>query len=193
MDETTFWDLLERSRAATEDQDDRLEWLTAELTERPPHDIADFQVLLDHIRGRADTWDHWGAAHLICGGSSDDGFFYFLAWLVGLGRDSFTRIAEDPDELATIPLVQELAGVDVDDWGPDDWPGWEALDYVAREAYRRLTGESDGLDAALTVRGHEPMVTPDPEGIAWEFDVKAELIGRLPRLSALFSERVAHG
>jgi hypothetical protein len=193
MDEATFWDLIDRSQAHTDDQDERLEWLTAQLAKRPPDDMADFQVLLDHIRGRADTWDHWGAAHLICGGCSDDGFFYFLTWLVGLGRDRFTRIAANPDELAAIPEIQELAAVDVDDWAPDDWPDWEALDYVAREAYRQLTGESDGLDAALTVRAHEPMVTPDPEGIPWEFDVKAEIVSRLPRLSELFSERVAHG
>ena len=44
-------------------------------------------------RKRADTWLMWGAARIIMQGwCSDDGFFYFQPWLVGLGRDAFARL-----------------------------------------------------------------------------------------------------
>ncbi|WP_170156209.1 DUF4240 domain-containing protein [Umezawaea tangerina] len=190
MDETTFWTLVEQDGDA--DPDERLDRLTTRLASLPPPDITDFQVLLDHIRGRADTWDHWAAAHLVLGGCSDDGFFYFLAWLVGLGRARFGGIAEDPDALADHPRVRHLATLDPDAWGTDV-PGWEALDYVAREAYIRATGEYDGLDTALAARGHAPMVAPDPDGTPWDPDDADELLRRLPRLSALFADRIAHG
>ncbi|WNV86511.1 DUF4240 domain-containing protein [Umezawaea sp. Da 62-37] len=188
MDETTFWTLVEHD--ADRVPDDRLDRLTTRLAGLPPPDVADFQVLLDHVRGRADTWDHWAAAHLVLGGCSDDGFFYFLAWLVGLGRTRFARVAEDPDALADHPAVQHLATLAPGVPSSDD-PDWEALDYVAREAYRRTTGDPDGLDTALAARGHEPMVAPDPDGAPWDFDDTAELLRRLPRLTALFADRDA--
>ncbi len=193
MDEATFWTLLDQSGTTTRDPDERLAWLTTRLASLPPPDITDFQVLLDHIRGRADTWNHWGAAHLVLGGCSDDGFFYFLGWLVGLGRSHFTTIAADPDALADLVLVRRLATADVDTWPTDDLPDWEGLDYVAREAHRLRTGDYDGLDTDLTARGHAPMVSPDPDGEPWDFDALPELLHRLPRLSALFADRVAHG
>jgi uncharacterized protein DUF4240 len=190
MDEATFWALLEQSGT---EPDERVDWLTTKLAGLPPPDIADFQVLLDHVRGRADTWTHWGAAHLVLDGCSDDGFFYFLAWLVGLGRSRFTAIAADPDALADLDLVRLIATTDLDTWPAGNLLDWEELDYAAREAFRLRTGEYHGLDAALAARGHEPLVGPDPDGDPWDFDDLPELLRRLPRLSALFAERVAHG
>jgi len=190
MDEATFWTLLELS--GTEPHE-RVDWLTTKLASLPPPDIADFQVLLDHIRGRADTWTHWGAAHLVLDGCSDDGFFYFLGWLVGLGHARFTAIAADPDALADVDLVRGLATADADTWSEGGPLGWEDLDYVARDAYRQRTGEYHGLDTALAARGHEPMVSPEPDGAPWDFDALPELLRRLPRLSTLFADRVAHG
>jgi len=37
---------------------------------------------------KAYTWDLWGAAYLINGGCSDDGFEYFRRWLVSRGATS---------------------------------------------------------------------------------------------------------
>ncbi|HEX6345555.1 DUF4240 domain-containing protein [Umezawaea sp.] len=193
MDEASFWALIERSAAATRTPAERLTWLTTHLASLPPPDITDFQVLLDHVRGRADTWRHWGAANLVLGGCSDDGFFYFLAWLVGLGRAGFTAVAADPDALADLAPVQRLATTDPDAWPTDEPLDWEGLDYVAREAHRRRTGDHDGLDADLAARRHASMVSPEPDGEPWDFDALPELLSRLPRLSALFADRVAHG
>lgn len=171
MDTTTFWELLELSRHETADQDERAEWLTAALTELPPGDVADFQVHVDTIRGRVDTWPLRGAAHLLGDGCSDDGFHYFQGWLIGLGRAAFDHVATDPDSLADlIPATDEV-------------PEWESLDYVAPEAYHQITGDPDGLDAALLARGHQTADNPQPDGQTWDFDDHDENRRRLPRLS----------
>jgi hypothetical protein len=48
------------------------------------------------------TWDLWGAAYLINGGASDDGFEYFRSWLISMGHDVFSNAVRDPDSLANI-------------------------------------------------------------------------------------------
>jgi len=102
----------------------------------PQAEIVDFQVWLDRVWRRADTWDMWGAAYLLCDSlCSGDGFWYFQVWLIGLGRDAFQRAVANPDNLASLPEVLRLAGRPVDDWSHDDWPDWESLSYVAWEAY----------------------------------------------------------
>ena len=47
-------------------------------------------------------WDLWGAAYLINGGCSDDGFEYFRRWLVLQGRDVFQAAVSNPDTLAEV-------------------------------------------------------------------------------------------
>jgi Protein of unknown function (DUF4240) len=106
MDVDAFWELIERSRQETSDQDARLEWLQRQLARQPTAEIVDFQVWLDRARRRADTWDMWGAAYLLCDSlCSGDGFWYFQVWLIGLGRDAFERAVADPDNLASLPEV----------------------------------------------------------------------------------------
>ncbi|MEV4483620.1 DUF4240 domain-containing protein [Micromonospora coxensis] len=186
MHRDEFWALIEGSAAVAADPDERLAWLTDRLAERPVGDVVDFAVRLDELRGLVDTWRHWGAALLICGGlCSDDGFHYFQAWLVGLGRAVFERVADDPDALADVPQVRRLAGRGPREWAEDEWPEWECLDYVADEAYERITGE-EGLDEAVEARGRELSSSPDPIDERWDLDDRVELARRYPRLAALF-------
>jgi hypothetical protein len=170
MDNTAFWELLEHSRHETADQDERTEWLTGRLAGLAPRDVVDFQVHVDLVRARIDTWPLWGAAYLIGDGCSDDGFHYFQGWVIGLGRDAVERAAADPDSLADV------------DWSSGEIPEWEELDLVAPEAYRQLTGEPEGLHEALTARGHQVRSTTSGED--WDFDDAEETTRRLPRLSA---------
>lgn len=175
MDLTSFWELVDSSRAVTSDQDERLEWLTSVLASLPAGEIADFQVHLDRQRSRVDTWDHWAAAAVVNGGCSDDGCLYFQSWLVGLGREEFERIAGDPDALASVVtpgLSFELE--------------WEELDYVAAEAFRLASGDAEGLEKELLARGHASRSSPAPYGAQWDPDDPAEVFARLPRLAALF-------
>jgi hypothetical protein len=184
MDVDAFWSLIERSRQEAGDPDARLEWLQRQLARQPAAEIVDFQVWLDRARRRADTWDMWGAAYLLCDSlCSGDGFFYFQVWLIGLGRDAFEQAVADPDNLAGLPEVVRLAGRPVDDRSRGEWPDWEALGGVAWAAYEQVTGEEEGIHAAMEARGHHSPHDPDPAGEPWDFEDAAEAARRLPRLS----------
>jgi hypothetical protein len=191
MDEDEFWELIERSRSATGDPWARLRWLQGQLAQRPESEIVDFQVWIDHLRRRADTWHMWNAAYLVCDGlCSGDGFWYFQVWLIGLGRHAFGRALADPDNLASHPEVLRLVGRPVDDWSNDEWPEWESLAYVASDAYEQRTGDGDrdgkAFYDAMEARGHHSPTDPAPTGEAWDFDDPAEAARRLPQLSRLF-------
>ncbi|MER7002387.1 DUF4240 domain-containing protein [Dactylosporangium sp. NPDC000555] len=194
MELNGFWTLIEASRAATNDPDERAEWLTDRLAVLPLREIEDFQVHLDQMRARVDTWTMWGAGYQIMNGlCSDDGFFYFQGWLVGLGRDNFERVAADPDALAEVPEIQRLAGRGTGDWAEDEWPDWEIVDYVAGEAHERRTGEEESLDDALEARGHESPSVPDPSGEGWSPGDPHEVARRLPRIGRMFPSGARSG
>lgn len=187
MEMDSFWHLIEGSWRHTADPDERLEWLTAQLSRLPRAEIVDFQVWLDRLHRWADSWHMWGAAYQLCDGMcSVDGFWYFQAWLVGLGRDRFERVVVDPDALTDVPQVVRLAGRPVDSWAEDEWPEWESLDYVAGRAYAQVAGEDESFDEALEARGHDSGLSPEPTGERWDFDDAAEMARRFPRLSAMF-------
>jgi hypothetical protein len=187
MEMDSFWDLIERSWRHTADPDERLEWLATQLVQLPPAEIVEFQVWLDRLHRWTDSWQLWGAAHQICDGlCSVDGFWYFQAWLVGLGREGFERVVAEPDALADVPQVRRLAGRGVDSWSEDEWPEWEALDYVAGRAYAQVTGEVEGFEEAIEARGHDSSLSPEPAGERWDFEDAAEVARRFPRLSRMF-------
>jgi uncharacterized protein DUF4240 len=133
----------------------------------------------------------WAAGYRITSGlCSTDGFWYFLPWLVGLGREHFDRVVADPDALADVTEVRRLSRLTMNRWSDDDWPHWEALNYTSRRAYDAATGEVEGIIDALRTLGHEYPEDPVPTGDIWDFDDEAEMTRRLPRLSALFPTQV---
>ncbi|MFI1197610.1 DUF4240 domain-containing protein [Micromonospora sp. NPDC020750] len=188
MDTEGFWALVEASARACGGPDERLTWLTERLAGLPATEVVDFQLRLDEAHARADTTLLWVAALRICGGlCSDDGFRYFQAWLVGLGRSAFERAVAAPDTLADVPQVRRLAGRPTREWSDDEWPDWESLDYVADEAHERITGVAEGLEGAVLARGGEPGDdSPDPGDEPEESDDPAEFARRYPRLAAMF-------
>lgn len=184
MDLDGFWALIERS-ARQRNQDERADWLTGQLTRLSPAEIEEFEILHYRLRDRADTWHLWGAAVLVCDGASDDGFWYFQAWLIGQGREVFEAAVADPDSLAEAPAIRALAGRDPDDWAEDEWPDWELLDYVASEAYEEVT-DGDDLDDALEARGLLFRSSPEPSDPPFDLGDPSERRRRYPRLCALF-------
>lgn len=50
-----------------------------------------------------------GAAYLINGGRSDDGFDHFRGWLLTQGRATWQAALAEPDSLASHPQVQARA------------------------------------------------------------------------------------
>jgi hypothetical protein len=181
-----FWALIHGSSTAAKRQRERTEWLTEHLARLPVPAIIEFELHLAAQRKRADTRLMWGAAWIIMHGwCSGDGFFYFQPWLVGLGHDAFERVAGNPDSLAGIPQIRRLAGRPTSDWSDDEWPEWELLNYVARNAYQRATGEEDELDNALEAQGLHRICDAAPEDDPWNYDDPGQRLARLPRLTAL--------
>jgi hypothetical protein len=99
----------------------------------------------------------WGAAYLIHGGCSDDGFADFRAGLIALGRTRYEDAVAKPDSLAAIPAVETLTLFEGFQYGP-----------------REVISERE-IVAKL-----ERHRTDRPAGRAWKDD--AELAARFPRL-----------
>jgi hypothetical protein len=187
MDDETFWNLIESCRRRTPDPGERVEWLAGELAGCAEPEILRFQVCLERVLNPTFTRELWGAADRIMGWCSDDCFFYFRLWLVGLGRDVFERVASDPDALAELPEVVRLVGRGRESWDDEEWLAWEELDYAALRAFTRVTGRSecDFYDVVDAQRG-EDSGSLDPAGERWDARDDAEAERRLPRLSGMF-------
>jgi hypothetical protein len=164
MDDEEFWSLVEAARDASDDNvDDRPGALEQLLMGRQPDEVQDFQDFYDEMLRRAHRWDLWGAAYLMNGGCSDDGFRYFRDWLISEGRRVFEAALADPDSLAELP---RLDGFELEDFG-----------YVASDVYQQITGND--LEPALFEE------SGDPAGEQWEED---ELPAMFPRLAEKYGE-----
>jgi Protein of unknown function (DUF4240) len=98
-----FWQLVEDARDEAEgDCDGMAEALQRRLFERPVDEIVAFDKILHAMLGRANRTDLWGAAYLINGGASDDGFIYFRGWLIAQGQEVFEAALANPDSLADV-------------------------------------------------------------------------------------------
>lgn len=155
-----FWNLLEGL-----DPEDAADELAARLRQLPPSTVAQFNVHFDRAHQQAYRWLLWGAAYLVDGGCSDDGFIDFRNGLILRGHAFYERVLQDPDSLADL-----LAD---DDYLPN-----EDVGYVAGRVYEEKAGE----------RIPEPAPAPygDPAGEAWGFDDPDLCAQRLPRLWARY-------
>lgn len=133
-----------------------------------PSDIESFQVILNSKLNTAYSHRLWGAAYLINGGCSDDGFEYFRCWLVSRGQEVFEAALAEPDSLAEIVNPED----------DDSEHECESLLYAAREAYEKVANAKMPLGG----RGQSRL----PSGEAWDFDDQEESAKRLPRLSSLY-------
>ena len=158
MDDDRFWALVDAARdAAGDDTDDRVSGLEQVLLNHHPDEVAEFKHKYDEMLARAYRWDLWGAAYVMKGGCSDDGFRYFRDWLISEGEAVFEAALADPDSLADVAQDEEFE--------------LESFGYVAAEVYEQMT------DAALPAsRSLEPA---EPAGHAWKDD---DLPALLPRL-----------
>jgi hypothetical protein len=179
MDVDGFWALIEEARAGTagtEPADPELaeavvKRATELLAARPEADIIAAAQAFWELMAGSYQGDLWGAAYLINGGCSDDGFDYFRGWLIAQGRDAYRRAVADPDTLAELPALRAAAGA-----------GWD----IECESALGI-----GYQAHLTATGRElppgsfTIHYPDIE-FGWDFDDHVEAAHRLPRLVALY-------
>ncbi|MGP4104734.1 DUF4240 domain-containing protein [Nonomuraea sp. KM90] len=191
MDTDEFWRLIEQSGREADGKKARAAWLQDVLEQRSAEDVIDFASHMIAARRRVDTWLMWGAMRALFGFGSDDGFWYFHMWLVGLGREVFERVAGDPDALADVPEVRRLVTMEHrgPSWTNDDRPQFEILDYVADGAWERVTGKDrESFSDALQARGHELLALPCPGDEAWKLDDEEESARRLPRINRYVHE-----
>jgi hypothetical protein len=157
-----FWTTLAGldPESATEELSGRLEKLSAS-------EIAEFQAHFTRVHRQAYDWLLWGAAYLIDGGCSDDGFTDFRYGLISRGRDFFETALQDPDSLA-------------DRLSDDDFIPNEELGYVASQVYEAKTGEEMPY----------PDLPPigDPKGEDWDFDNPELCAQKLPKLFRRYGE-----
>lgn len=181
MTDKVFWELISNSRKQGGKQ---VEWLIVELSKKPVNEIIDFEIELANKLQQSYTSSLWGAAFVIMGGCSDDGFDYFRGWLIAQGEEVFTKAIKNPEFLADCLT---------DDYLEEDKfaPQLEEMLSVASDAYiYQKTGEFEYNDEISTefwdeleARGHESM--PAEIEIDWEED---DLEERYPRLRERFSE-----
>lgn len=169
-----FWQLIDEARAGAGGEPDAVAArAVALLAERAPEEIVGYAEHQRRVLVASYKVDLWGAAYLINGGASDDGFEYFRGWLMTQGRAVFARAVADPDSLAELPRVR-AAALSGEEFECEDMLA------VPWEAYRKAT-------AADLPAVREPAAAPDLNDF-WDFDDEDEARRRLPRLAALFVE-----
>jgi len=168
-----FWQIIERAAKSDHDPDAQMKTLRTALHELSIEEIISFEVAFRRYLNEAYTWDLWGAADLIHGGCSDDGFEYFRRWLVSRGRDVYEAALADPDSLAQRDLQP----------GPDGVWEFEEIYYVAREVFEEKGGEGDVRDYSEPEAG---MAGPGPSGERFGDDDQ-HLARRYPKLWQRFS------
>ena len=164
MDINRFWTLIDAARqAGGTNPDARVEALADALGPLPAAELQSFQNQYDARLREAYRWDLWGAAYVIGGGCSDDGFRYFRDWLISEGRAVFEAALANPESLADLP--------------PIDDAGNELFGYVAVEMFEQAGGADTGMERDFSTEMVEPAGKPWEEG---------ELDALYPRLSRLY-------
>ena len=119
-----FWAVIDRARQRATPNSERamLDALYRELVKLPDQELFAWYDLQQSYMALAHTPKLLAAAVLINGGSSDDRFTDFTAWLVAQGKTVYESALANPDSLAQIDL-------------PFDNAEWEFCGYIAGDAY----------------------------------------------------------
>ncbi len=158
----SFWDIVEKAKEKSgDDRESRPDSLKETLMTYSPEEISKFDIdyrekLLESYR-----WNLWGAAYLINGGCSDDGFDYFRDFLISEGKATFESALSNPDSLAELDDIEDAE--------------LEEYRYAIDEAYEELTDNEMPIQV---------MKFPDdPAGEEWDED---ELEALFPKLAAKY-------
>jgi hypothetical protein len=101
-DADELWAAIEHAREGASDEHEVAENLQALLQQRSLEQIYAFLEQQARLMEQSYTNALWGAAYLINGGCSDDGFDYFRGWLLAQGRTVWQQALENPDALANV-------------------------------------------------------------------------------------------
>jgi len=167
MTESTFWDLLAKSRrrGATSACNCCLNRYLKKLSDE---EVSDFGLMLYEKVCELNTWQLWGAGEVIMEHMSGDSFHYFRTWIVGVGKSAFETAKKAPDELGS------FVGMDEDPINVDN----EVLEYVAIEILQERGVGSDPRERSSSDADAEPVGVP--------FNLET-LSADYPKLAAQFS------
>ncbi|MCU7850366.1 MAG: DUF4240 domain-containing protein [Candidatus Thiodiazotropha sp. (ex Lucinoma kastoroae)] len=154
-----FWKIIEKVKESDEPE----EIVCEELKKLTPNEIASYQEHFDSLHEKAYQWSLWGAAYVIEGGCSDDGFMDFRYGLISKGKHIYENALNNPDSLADLGAFVEISN--------------ESFGYTAHEVYEEITGNE--------IPRKELTGSREPIGQEWDFEDEAENINRLPRLMKL--------
>ncbi|UQU66764.1 DUF4240 domain-containing protein [Couchioplanes caeruleus] len=108
VDEAAFWRIVETARVrGGGDPYDMAELLESWFADAQDRTLREFQRELIRASARLYTWRHGDAAEMMCGGVSDDVFTDWRSWVITLGRETYSRVAENPDNLADVEDLSE--------------------------------------------------------------------------------------
>lgn len=163
MDINEFWKIIDLGK----DSEEPAHSLKVELEKLTPEEIVSFQEHFDTLFDNAYRWNLWGAAYIIHGGCSDDGFIDFRYALISRGKDLYEKALQNPDSLSGLgDAAEELL---------DN----ELFGYVALEVYENKVGSE--------IPSNDSTSSDESMGEEWDFDDEAENTKRLPRLSSLYN------
>jgi Protein of unknown function (DUF4240) len=166
VDKKRFWAIIAASRQEADgDEEAQLDAFREELATLNSDELVDFQRQWDELHAQAYSWDLWGAAYLIGGGCSDDGFIDFRAWLIMQGQKVYENALNDSDSLAR--AVAEDDG---------EATQWEGPQYIAIDVWTEKTGKDPSEFPERTIR--QPA---DPTG-KQSTESDDELKKRFPKL-----------
>ena len=172
-----FWEHIEKTRR--KDPEAHAARLVARLAKLPVGKIIDFDYRWNELHRASYNWHLWGAAYIINGGCSDDGFDYFRDWLLLQGRKVYQTALKDPDSLADV--------VDPDEGECDHscYPGRDA--WFRANGYDHEDEAYEAFDAAYSAKYPGTPQLPPLRG-RWDHDNDRQMKKRLPRLWALYNE-----
>jgi hypothetical protein len=167
MDKSTFWQIIDSSRAdADGDAEAQVETLGERLADLEPAEIVEFDRWFSEYHDRAYDYPLWGAAYLIGGGCSDDGFMDFRGWLISRGEAVYEAALANPDSLANV--VDDDADCQV-----------EGFQYAPSQAWEEKTGKS-----FKEFPRHSFARKAEPSGKEWD---EEDLDALFPALGKKFS------
>ena len=161
MNETEFWRLIELSGSKGPGTSEQAEALQEMLSRMPTEEIIGFERCFKELKANSYDWGLWGAAYIICGGCSDDGFDYFRGGLIAHGHDTYYAALRAPDSLADVP-----------DPGVEEF---EDMLAIAANAYEIKTGQDFPYEQ---IDHREPKT---PKGKQWNENELDEMFPKLTK------------
>lgn len=168
-----FWKFIDVARAAYSEVDALYEVLADEVWQLMPHELKEFQVILEGHLARANTKALWHAARICLGEVDASVFLGFRSWLVSRGKVAFEAALAKPDSIAVISFEGEPL-----------WGDGESLVNLAGKAWVQWADEDEGLPFELPGTGIE--FRAPPPGDDWS---EARIQNTFPALIKRFAHR----